>query len=99
VTVSWFFEMKSALDRVRDDAQEIIVPLLTLQAGADRIVEPSAAAPWVACTGSTDRTFRLLDGHYHELLNEPDWHGTLDQILTWLEVRMPRTLVPADGPP
>ena len=99
VTASWFFEMKSALDRVWDDAQEVIVPLLTLQAGDDRIVEPSAAAPWVARTGSADRTFRLLDDHYHELLNEPDWHGTLDQILGWLEGRMPRVLMTADGPP
>ena len=97
ITASWFFEMKSALEAVWREAPEIIVPMLTLQAGDDLIVEPSAAAPWVAKTSSRDRSFRLLKGHYHELLNEPDWRETLAHLLTWLETRLPRVMATAEG--
>lgn len=97
ITASWFFEMKSALEAVWEEAPEIIVPMLTLQAGDDLIVEPSAAAPWVAKTSSRDRSFRLLKGHYHELLNEPDWRETLAHLLTWLETRLPRVMATAEG--
>jgi lysophospholipase len=92
VTASWFFEMKSALEAVWEEAPEIIVPMLTLQSGDDLIVEPSAAAPWVGKTSSSDRSFRLLNGHYHELLNEPDWRETLAHVLSWLETRLPRVM-------
>lgn len=97
VTAAWFFQMKSALKKVWEESSELIVPLLALQAGTDLIVEPSAAAPWVARTGSTDRTFKLLEGHYHELLNEPDWPETLDHVLSWLELRLPRVMARAEN--
>lgn len=95
VTAAWFFEMKSALDKVWKEAPELIVPVLALQAGDDMIVEPSATAPWLSKTGSTDRSFKLLEGHYHELLNEPDWRETLAHVLSWLETRLPRAIVRA----
>lgn len=95
VTAAWFFEMKSALDKVWEEASELIVPVLALQAGDDMIVEPSATAPWLSKTGSTDRSFKLLEGHYHELLNEPDWRETLAHVLGWLETRLPRAIVRA----
>ena len=95
VTAAWFFEMKSALDKVWKEAPELIVPVLALQAGDDMIVEPSATAPCLSKTGSTDRSFKLLEGHYHELLNEPDWRETLAHVLSWLETRLPRAIVRA----
>lgn len=96
VTAAWFFEMQTALEAVWSQAPELIVPLLTLQGSDDLIVEPSAAAPWIAETGSNDRSFRLMNGHYHELLNEPDWRETLAHILSWLETRLPRAMATAD---
>lgn len=88
VTASWFFQMKQALRDADEEAASVIVPLLAMQAGDDLIVDPLAVEPWVGKTESIDKTFRMLDGHYHELLNEEDWPETLNELLTWLESKI-----------
>lgn len=88
VTASWFFQMKQALRDADEEAASVIVPLLAMQAGDDLIVDPLAVEPWVRKTSSIDKTFRMLDGHYHELLNEVDWPETLNELLSWLESKI-----------
>jgi alpha-beta hydrolase superfamily lysophospholipase len=89
VTASWFFQMKQALRDADEHAASIVVPMLAMQAGEDLIVDPLAVEPWLAKTGSADRTLKILDDHYHELLNEEDWRETLNELLNWLESRIP----------
>jgi len=88
VTAAWFFQMKQALKDAHEDVSSIVVPILAMQAGADLIVDPLAVEPWLEKTGSSDRTLKILDEHYHELLNEEDWRETLNELLTWLESRI-----------
>jgi lysophospholipase len=88
VTASWFFQMKQALQDAHEDVSSIVVPILAMQAGADLIVDPLAVEPWLEKTGSSDRTLKILDDHYHELLNEEDWRETLSELLNWLESRI-----------
>jgi lysophospholipase len=89
VTASWFFQMKQALRDADEHAASIVVPMLAMQAGGDLIVDPLAVEPWLEKTGSADRTLKILDEHYHELLNEEDWRETLNELLNWLESRIP----------
>lgn len=89
VTAAWFFQMKQALRDAHEQATAIEIPILAMQAGDDLIVDPQAVAPWLEKTSSADRTLKLLDEHYHELLNEEDWRETLNELLTWLESRIP----------
>ncbi|NQV25314.1 MAG: alpha/beta hydrolase [Rhodopirellula sp.] len=89
VTASWFFQMKQALHDANEQAASITVPILTMQAGADLIVDPLAVEPWLKKTSSTDRTLQILREHYHELLNEEDWRETLTELLVWLESKIP----------
>ena len=88
VTASWFFQMKQALQDAHEDVSSVVVPILAMQAGADLIVDPLAVEPWLEKTGSSDRTLKILDEHYHELLNEEDWRETLNELLNWLESRI-----------
>jgi lysophospholipase len=88
VTASWFFQMKQALQDAHKDASAIVIPVLAMQAGADLIVDPLAVEPWLEKTGSSDRTLKILDEHYHELLNEEDWQETLNELLNWLDSRI-----------
>jgi alpha-beta hydrolase superfamily lysophospholipase len=37
--------------------------------------------------GSPDRTLRLYDGLYHELLNEPERRVVLGDVIAWLDAR------------
>lgn len=89
VTAAWFFQMKQALREAHEQAAAIEIPVLAMQAGDDLIVDPLAVAPWLEETSSADRTLKMLDEHYHELLNEEDWQETLSELLTWLESRIP----------
>ena len=89
VTASWFFEMKKGLRRAWEEADALDVPILAMQAGDDRIVDADAVEPWLSTTSSSDRSFRLFDGHYHELLNEPEWQDTLAELMSWLDARLP----------
>ena len=81
--------MKQALRDANDQAASVVVPVLAMQAGDDLIVDPLAVEPWLARTGSADRALRILNDHYHELLSEEDWEQTLDELLSWLESRIP----------
>jgi alpha-beta hydrolase superfamily lysophospholipase len=81
--------MKQALRDADEHAASIVVPMLAMQAGGDLIVDPLAVEPWLEKTGSADRTLKILDEHYHELLNEEDWRETLNELLNWLESRIP----------
>lgn len=89
VTAAWFFQMKQALKDAHEQADSIDMPVLAMQAGDDLIVDPLAVAPWLEKTSSSDRTLKMLDDHYHELLNEEDWRQTLNELLTWLESQIP----------
>ena len=89
VTASWYFELRKALSAVWIDANQIKVPMLALQAGADLIVDPDAVEPWLKLVGNRDHSLRWFDEHYHELLNETDWRLTLDGIFRWLDQRLP----------
>ena len=39
--------------------------------------------------GSTDKTLKLYEGHYHDLLNDVGREGVLADILGWIEKRLP----------
>ena len=89
VTAAWFFQMQQALADVWSESASITPPLLLMQAGADLIVDPAASERWIKTIGSSDASFQSFGGHYHELLNEPDWPTTLSLVLDWLEARIP----------
>ncbi len=85
VTASWFFAMSAALVAAQRDAAEITVPLLALQGSLDQTTDPEAMESWWSRVLSADRGLIVLEGHFHELFFEPDWHGTTDKMLEWLE--------------
>lgn len=89
VTASWFFQMKQAIRDAWRDADALAMPILAMQAESDFIVDPHAVKPWLTTTATSDRTFKMFEGQYHELLNEPEWPETLTQLLGWLNTRLP----------
>jgi lysophospholipase len=89
VTAGWFFAMRRALRHAWREAPGMRVPLLLVQAGRDRIVDPDASREWIEFAGSPDKTFQCLPEHYHELLNEPDWSSTAEFVGQWLDARVP----------
>ncbi|MBI1312150.1 alpha/beta fold hydrolase [bacterium] len=99
VTARWFFQMKQAIADAWRDAGKLNVPILALQAGNDLIVNPTVVEPWLRTVGSDDARFRMIADHYHELLNEPTWRSTLDDVLDWLDERISLPQGPAHAKP
>ncbi|MBC7819406.1 MAG: alpha/beta hydrolase [Planctomycetaceae bacterium] len=88
VTCGWFFQMKAALNSVWDDVGSLNMPVLVAQGGADRIVEPQVARPWLEKVPSADKELKWFPEHFHELHNEPDWLDVMNSVADWLEERV-----------
>lgn len=66
------------------------VPTLVLHGTADRATDPQGSKRLSETIAAQDKTLHLVEGGYHELLNDLDADKTLEVILHWLRDRMPR---------
>ena len=89
VTANWYFQVLDAMVAAWDEVDRCTLPVLLLQGDRDEVVNPDAATKWWLTLPAPDKTLRLLSGHLHELLSEPDWSQTAAGILAWLEARFP----------
>jgi alpha-beta hydrolase superfamily lysophospholipase len=39
--------------------------------------------------GSQDKTLKLYEGHYHDLLNDIGKEGVIGDITSWVDARLP----------
>jgi alpha-beta hydrolase superfamily lysophospholipase len=71
------------------DAGRIRLPTLILQGDADLIADPEGTRDLFEALGSMDKTLRVYEGLYHEVLNEPEKDRVLDHLVAWLAERAP----------
>ncbi len=81
-------ELLKAMVRITNEANRITLPVLILQGGADRLVDPDGARMLYDTVGSTDRTIKIYDGFYHEIFNEPEHDRVLDDVEGWMEAHL-----------
>lgn len=82
-------EMLGAMERIGAEANRITLPLLILQGGADRIVDPSGAQMLYEKVASSDKKLIVYEGFYHEVFNEPEHDRVLSDVEQWLEGHFP----------
>jgi len=78
-------ELLKAMQRVMAQANRIHLPLLILQGGADRLVDPRGARMLHELAGSRDKALRVYEGLYHEVYNEPEHEQVLADVEAWLD--------------
>jgi alpha-beta hydrolase superfamily lysophospholipase len=83
-------ELAQTVARFPERVPEIEVPLLVMLGGADELVPPEGGRMVAERAGSADKTLEEYDGLYHEILNEPDWEKVADDLVGWLDGRVPR---------
>jgi acylglycerol lipase len=71
-----------------DRAQRITVPLLVIHGSGDRIADPGASRTLTERVSSSDVTFELVDGGFHEVLNDLGRERMLERVVDWLEPRL-----------
>lgn len=78
-------ELFRAMDRVRGAIDRLAVPTLVLHGADDTIVPPQASAPLGDVPGVERRLYPALR---HELFNEPEGMGIVDDVVAWIEARL-----------
>ncbi len=78
-------EMLKAMQHVTESAAEIKLPLMIVQGGGDKLVDPSGAQLLYDSVSSEDKTIKIYDGFYHEVFNEPGHEQVLNDVAGWVE--------------
>jgi acylglycerol lipase len=76
-------------ERLHDSFGQITLPVLILHGTADKATVCQGSQYFHAHAGSADKTLKLYEGHYHDLLNDLGKEGVLQDILGWIEARLP----------
>ena len=78
-------ELIGAMERARAEANRITLPVLILQGGADRLVDPAGAQNLFERVASADKKLVVYEGFFHEVFNEPQHDRVLADVERWLE--------------
>ena len=66
----------------------ITLPVLILHGTADKATKPAGSQQFFDEAGSADKTLKLYEGHYHDLLNDLGKEQVIDDIAGWIDARL-----------
>ncbi len=84
ITPRLFTEVSAAMGLVFQRADRLVVPLLFLLPGSDRISDTNRTAAFARSLTSADVTVRIFPGLFHEVLNELERASIREEIRIWL---------------
>ena len=87
-TARWFTETLAAQAQLRGATGSWSLPVLVMAAGDDRLVDNAATKRFVDALPVEDKTWRLWDAMYHELLHETVHAEVEGEIVEWLTARV-----------
>jgi len=82
-------EMVRADERLKQAFPTFTLPLLILHGTHDKATRPAGSQQFFDNAGSTDKTLKLYDGGYHDLLNDTGKSLVMGDIAQWLQQRLP----------
>jgi alpha-beta hydrolase superfamily lysophospholipase len=83
-------------ERLKREFPRIKVPLLILHGTLDRATKPSGSQHFYEKTGSADKTLKLYEGHFHDLLADVGKQQVMADIHAWIDAHL-RTGGPRAG--
>lgn len=75
-------------ERLKAEMNTITLPLFILHGTLDKATKPSGSEYFYETASSTDKTLKLYEGHYHDLLNDTDKEIVMKDILQWMDNRL-----------
>lgn len=76
-----------AATQLREDFGRITLPVLILHGSADKAANVDGSREFCDAAGSSDKTLKLYEGHYHDLLNDLDRDRVTNDIGNWIQQR------------
>ncbi|MBC7900747.1 MAG: alpha/beta hydrolase, partial [Saprospiraceae bacterium] len=89
--------MLGAADELEKKFPTFTLPLFILHGTEDKATRPSGSQAFYDAAASTDKTLKLYEGHYHDLLNDIDKEVVLADIQNWIDQRIPAETSSATG--
>lgn len=80
-------QMVRADQRLEHEFPNFKLPLLILHGKSDKATKPSGSQQFYDAAGSRDKTLKLYDGAYHDLLNDTDRDRVIGDVIGWVESR------------
>ena len=77
-------------ERLDREFGRIALPLLILHGTADKATRPVGSRQFFEQAGSADKTLKLYEGHYHDLLADYGREQVIEDIAAWIDARLPR---------
>jgi acylglycerol lipase len=81
-------EILKAISEINSRSNEIKLPLLILHGTGDRLVTMEGSKRLYAKAKSQNKSLKLYEGFYHELLNEPEKVEVVSVITIWLQKQL-----------
>ena len=81
-------ELVRADERLATSFPSLTLPVLILHGTADKAARATGSQTFYDAVGTTDKTLKLYDGAFHDLLNDVDKQVVMTDITTWLTARL-----------
>ena len=72
-------------ERLKEEFPRITLPVFILHGTADKATVPHGSQFFYDTAGSKDKTLKLYEGHYHDLLSDVGKEQVLADIRTWID--------------
>ena len=82
-------ELLKAADRLLKNMPNFTTPVFIIHGTEDKATRYQGSQYFYDHAGSTDKTLKLYEGFYHDLLNDVDKEIVMKDILEWLNERVP----------
>ena len=76
-------------ERLREEFPRITLPVLIMHGTDDKATVCHGSEFFYQTAGSKDKTLKLYEGHYHDLLNDIGKEGVMADITAWIDKRLP----------
>lgn len=80
-------ELVRADARLKQEFPKFTLPLLILHGTADKATKPSGSQLFHDTASSSDKTLKLYDGHFHDMLNDVGKEVVMADIRNWIAAR------------
>ena len=84
----FYTELIRATDETLHSGGRLTLPCLVMIGTGDGIVDSSTTKEFFGTIASSDKTLKICEGLYHEVLNEPERDNLLTEISSWISARI-----------
>jgi len=85
-------EIVRAIRRLQTNAERIHTPTLVMHGGRDQVADIDGSQTLYERIGSSDKTLRVYEGLWHEVMHEPESDMVLREMTDWLRERTNRSV-------